>query len=285
MTEKRYCSQACADPMIGTSDVVDVWLLLEYRPTWRAKALAASDLAPPTKRWLEATVAALAQRGLKARPQFVRQPEIDRDDVRLLVAVDGAMWEFAGTGYDFLQGLDVASAVHGGTLGDLPGARRVSEPHYFVCTNGQRDLCCARFGLPVYTGLRQTVAERAWQVTHLGGHRFAPNVLVLPAGLLYGRINPDELADFVAAVETDGVAFAHLRGRSRYPKHVQAAEALAGREGLRLLHVDGDEAAAVVTFAGAGEQISVAVAQGEPQAVLTSCGDTAPSEVVAYRRI
>ena len=237
MTDKRYCSQACADPMAGTSDGVDVWLLLEYRPAWRAKALAASELAPPTKRWLEATVAALAQRGLKARPQFVRQPEIDRDDVRLLVAVDGAMWEFAGAGYDFLQGLDVASAVHSGTLGDLPGARRVSEPHYFVCTNGQRDLCCARFGLPVYTGLRQTVAERAWQVTHLGGHRFAPNVLVLPAGLLYGRINPDELADFVAAVESDDVAFAHLRGRSRYPKHVQAAEAFAGRHGLRLLHV------------------------------------------------
>lgn len=285
IADRHYCSQMCTDPMGGTSDLVDVWLLLEYRPTWRAKALAASDLAQPAKGWVQQTVAALAEGGLKARPQFVRQPEIDRDHVRLLVAVAGAMWEFTGTGYDFLQGLDVAAAAQRGAVAQLPGARRVVEPHYFVCTNGQRDLCCARFGLPVYNGLREAVGERAWQVSHLGGHRFAPNVLVLPDGLLYGRVSPEQLAGFVAVVEGGQIDFAHLRGRSCYPKHVQAAEAFAARADLRLLHVEGDERAARITFAAPGEQLKVAVEQSEPQSVLTSCGDTAPSEVIAYRRV
>ena len=195
------------------------------------------------------------------------------------------MWEFAGTGYDFLQSLDIASAVALGSLDQLPGARRVSAPQYLVCTNGQRDLCCARFGLPVYNRLREMVAERVWQVSHLGGHRFAPNVLVLPDGLLYGRVNPDGLAGFVAAVEGGAVDFGRLRGRSCYPKHVQAAEAFAARDGLRLLHVDGGERVAQVTFAAPGEQLKVAVEQGERLPVLTSCGDAEPSEVVAYRRV
>lgn len=283
-SEKRYCSEACDASLAGTSDVVDVWLLLEYRPAWGAKALPASDLAPLTQRWVQETVDRLAARGFKARPQLIRQPELDRDDVRLLVAFDQALWEFTGSGYDFLQGLDVAAALGQGGLEQLPGARRLSRPLYFVCTNGQRDLCCARFGLPVYNALREVVGERVWQVTHLGGHRFAPNVLVLPDGLLYGRVHPEGLAGFVAAAENADVAFAHLRGRSRYPKHVQAAEAFAGRDGLRLLHVDGDENAAVVTFAAAGGPVSVRVELGDPQPVLASCGDGATRELAGYRQ-
>ena len=280
MSNKRYCSELCSDSMAGTCDVVDVWLLLEYRPVWQAKALAASELAPPAKRWVEDTVAGLAKVGLKVRPQLIRQPELDRDEVRLLVASDQALWEFSGAGYDFLQSLDVASLLEHGSA---PGARRVSRPRYFVCTNGQRDLCCARFGLPVYNALRESVGDRVWQVTHLGGHRFAPNVLVLPGGLLYGRVDPEKLEGFMAAVEGAEIPFDHLRGRSRYPKHVQAAEVFAARDGLRLLHVDGDAQAAAVTFAAPGEQVRVAVTLGDAQAVLTSCGDDALSEVAAYR--
>jgi hypothetical protein len=277
MSEKRYCSQACSESLAGTSDVVDVWLLLEYRPAWKAKALPHSDLAPSIKRWLQETIEALAQLGLKARPQFIRQPELDSDRVRLLVARDGALWEFSGTGYDFLQSLDLAAA-------NYPDANRRSEPQYFVCTNGQRDLCCARFGLPIYAALRERVGSRAWQVTHLGGHRFAPNVLVLPDGLLYGRVEPGGLAEFVSTVENGSVAFANLRGRSRYPKHVQAAEAFLAQDGLRLLHVDGDAQTAVVTFAGVGERVQVRVDRQAGPAVLASCGDDALSEALVYVR-
>ena len=68
-----------------------------------------------------------------------------------------------------------------------------SAPQYFVCTNGQRDLCCARFGLPTYAALRERVGERVWQTTHVGGHRFAPNVLTLPQAALYGRVQPADV--------------------------------------------------------------------------------------------
>ncbi len=265
--------------MIGTADPVDVWLLLEYRPVWKARAIEESGLGQATRRWLDDATAALARRGLKARPQFVRQPEIDSDRVRLLVGVPGALVQFSGTGYDFLESVDVEAVV------DDPGRfDRLEATRYFVCTNGQRDLCCARFGLPVYAELRQRLGDRVWQTTHLGGHRFAPNVLTLPQGVVYGRVGVDVVETFAATVEAGRLAFDHVRGRAWYAPPVQAAEALSGASDLSFVGMDGDETAASVRFTGAGGDRIVRVRRSdEPMMVLKSCGDESAKPVSPYR--
>jgi hypothetical protein len=272
-TREYCCEQNAAEPLWGTADTVDVWLGLEYRPAWKHRALTDNALAARTRQWLERTVEALAARGLRARPQFVRQPQIDRDDVRLLVSAAGRTVCFSGRGYDFLLDLDLAARL--APDGDFSaGGEPLLEPQYLVCTNGQRDLCCARFGLPVYTALTERVGERAWQTTHLGGHRFAPNVLTLPDGCLYGRVPSESLDDFVAKVEGGAIDFPHLRGRSGYPPVVQAAEAMLGRQGLRLLHVDGTGDEETVAFADAHQRWLVAVRRSESAIqVVKSCGD------------
>ncbi len=190
MDERVYCCQANADePMLGTADVVDVWLLVEYRQAWRAKAWTENALADGAKRWLADGVAALAAQGLRVRPQMIRQPEGARAGFRLLVHQEGKLRGFYSrcANYEDLAATPLDALVAG------DGGERLRAPHYFVCVNGQRDRCCARFGLPLYRRLRALVGERAWQITHLGGHRFAPNVLVLPQGVLYGRVHPGKL--------------------------------------------------------------------------------------------
>ncbi|HEX7034839.1 MAG TPA: sucrase ferredoxin [Pseudomonadales bacterium] len=278
--ERVYCSQQNPDePMIGTADPVDVWVLLEYRPTWKARAVEQSDLSPAVRAWLDGSLAALAERGLKARAQFVRQPERESGELRLLVGVRQGLVQFGGEGYDWVCDIDLAAVVR------RPDAYpRLTRPQYFVCTNGQRDLCCARFGLPVYAALRERVDERAWQITHLGGHRFAPNVLALPQGVVYGRVGPDDVAALLDAVENDRLAFPHVRGRAWYPPAVQAAEALCGVSGLEFLGLDGDDAAATVRFAGPGGEHAVRVRRAEtPSEVLKSCGDERTAPVHPYR--
>ena len=282
MAERVYCSEAnVAEPLCGTADVVDVWLLLEYRPGWGAKALPESDLTATTQAWIQRAIASLADQGLRVRPQLIRQPELESAEVRLLMACGGRLMEFRGTGYDFLQDLDLSGLA----AGELPnGAQVLQGSRYFVCTNGQRDMCCARFGLPIYNSLRERVEGRAWQVSHLGGHRFAPNVLVLPQGVLYGRVHADSLDEFAGVVESGQISFPHMRGRSCYPKHVQAAEALSGQPDLKLLHVEGDENAAVITFASNDHSVRIAVERSsEPLDVLSSCGDEAADQVFPYR--
>ena len=73
----------------------------------------------------------------------------------------------------------------------------------FVCTHGTHDSCCGTFGYPVYSALRQDYAPslngnlRVWQVNHIGGHRFAPNLLDMPEGRNWVRINGESLENLV----------------------------------------------------------------------------------------
>lgn len=279
MSERSYCSELNpTEPMLGTADVVDVWVLLEYRPTWQAKAVKDNELSPDVQAWLLEGIARLEARGLRVRPQMVRQPEIERGDTRLLLyhqdQVHGGLLREFGTGiegYADLTATSIDELVADSKLGHI-----VDGQQYFVCTNGQRDMCCARFGLPAYAKLREIVGARVWQTTHLGGHRFAPNVLTLPQGVLYGRVVPEDVETFVATVEGGQISAPHLRGRSCYPKHVQAAEGMTGQSGLRLLHVEGKQDRATVTFASRHSKVSIGVKQASvPLEVTASCGDQA----------
>jgi hypothetical protein len=275
VSQRAYCSrQHPEEPLAGSAPSVDVWILLEYRPTWRARAETDNNLAPALSAWLEASLGALRSAGYRPRLQFIRQPELDRTETRLLVGARERLVAFSGEGYGFVRGLDLtAVAANPGRFDTL------DEPRYFVCTNGQRDLCCARFGRQAYGALRERVGSRAWQITHLGGHRFAPNVLVLPDGLMYGRVDDTAVDAFVDRAEQGEIDFAHLRGRCRYPPHVQAAEIAAARSGLKLLHVDGDEQEALVTFGGKEATSRIRVRRrGEPLLVTKSCGE--PEEPV-----
>jgi hypothetical protein len=67
--------------------------------------------------------------------------------------------------------------VDGGTVRDL-----------LVCTHGTVDVCCGKFGYPVYQSLRDRYTPdtspgiRVWRASHFGGHRFAPTMLDLAEG-------------------------------------------------------------------------------------------------------
>ena len=268
MTDERvYCSDLClasGEPLLGSAVHVEVWLLLEYKPAWRPKALQDNDLADAARAWLARTVAALEEAGVKARPQFIRRPETDGHEVNLFIAKGGKLLRHRSPRYDALANLDIDAA-------EFEEAR---EPQYFVCTNGQRDACCARYGLPTYARLREVVGERAWQTTHVGGHRFAPNVLALPQGALYGRVFESAVDDFVAAVEGGELALGHLRGRCAYPPAAQVAETRIDGGG-ELQAVDGER----VTFATPAGQRTVTVRRSaRPTQAVPSCGK--PAEAV-----
>ncbi len=292
--------QAEDEPLAGTADEVDVWLLLEYRPAWPARAIEHNELAPDVRAWLDTGISALRELGLKVRPQFIRRPEIEDSDVQLFLHHAGDLRVLRGAYADLAKTPLVESVLEG--AGEL-----LREPHFFVCVNGRRDACCARFGLPVYYRLRQLAGQCVWQVTHLGGHRFAPNVLVLPDGLLYGRVaaptgsdadKAAEVVEFHRQAALGQVSIKHLRGRSNWPQAAQAAEALArssgrlprgaasGSEPLALVSVEDDATGHAVTFSCAGQSFRFRVTQAaEPLSVLASCGDETTRAVRPYQAV
>ncbi len=69
--QHEYCAEialAEGETLPGTAEEVDVWIMLEYLPSWSAKATTDNSLAPATRAWLEGLSDAVAARGLEATP-------------------------------------------------------------------------------------------------------------------------------------------------------------------------------------------------------------------------
>jgi hypothetical protein len=137
--------------------------------------------------------------------------------------VEAVRWGIWHTGRD-LAALDPRAAVD-------PAAARATGPQVvaLVCTHGSRDVCCAVRGRPVAAALAGTAGLDVWESTHLGGCRFAGNVLLLPTGDTLGRLDPATAGTAVAAWRAGRLDPGHHRGRLGRPVAVQAAEAMAAR--------------------------------------------------------
>ena len=155
-----------------------------------------------------------------------------------------------------------------------PGGRR-----YLVCTNGARDPCCAIRGPAVAQTLERVLPGQVFECSHLGGHRFAANVLVLPEGLCFGRLDARAALKLAAELEAGRLPVEHLRGRTAFDAERQAAEILIRRElgltglgDLSLLGVSGSEPQTIFELAD-GRRVGVRVRAETLQPRRVSCRD------------
>ena len=108
----------------------------------------------------------------------------------------------------------------------------ILPPILFVCTNGARDRCCAVEGRELVKRLSLDV----WEISHLGGHRFAPTALRFPDGLLFGRLNPTSARELVSMANPGP---SHTRGRfGRNPWQQVAELSVADKTGILLHDLD-----------------------------------------------
>ena len=154
-----------------------------------------------------------------ARILFVRRTERRRDDgllafVARTTEAERSLRRLELERHDDL--LDVDLAVSG---------EPVSHPLFLVCTHGKHDRCCSKFGRPLYEAVcEQVEAGWAWQSSHVGGDRFAGNVVALPDGVYYGRVDPSESWTVLEAALRGEIHLPHYRGRSCHSFPEQAAE-------------------------------------------------------------
>ena len=265
----QYCSELSAhagETMLGTSPEVDYWLMLEYSGRWEARSVENNDLPANVRSWLDDTVEELTAKGYRPRLQFIRQRRSSKDSMHFFVCDADGLRQLVVEDVSMLADVDVSTDV----------VENVDENQYFVCTNGARDRCCSRFGLPTWRTLEETINERSWQTTHLGGHRYAPNVLVLPHGRLYGRVHPENVEELVSTVETGAIATKFLRGRAEFSSAAQVCELFADCPVKEVI----DTAEDSVTFSSDLGQLQVQMpARGRGIEVLASCGDEEPTLV------
>ena len=220
-------SLARGDSPVATAAPVQRWLLIEQPGPWGREALTES-------RFDAAAAGPLARR---SRAEGVRLLLIRRPGDRL--ADSGRRWAYVDS-RPGREGLwwsvrdsdeDLLTAPWDGSVGEP-----ASGPTYLVCTHGGHDACCALRGRPLARALPAPGPADVWECSHLGGDRFAANVLVLPHGFYYGQV-PGDGAELVAAHTAGQVVLPWLRGRAGVPPPGQAAQHFA-REALGLLGVD-----------------------------------------------
>jgi len=213
LDEGRCSVQAllASDSPVATAPPARRWLLVEQPGPWGRDALLQSRFDP-------AVAPLLAQRAREAglRIQMVRRPGERLSDAggRWAVADVGRSWVRWSTRSTDAELLDVPLD---GSVGVESGA-----PTFLVCTHGGHDACCAVRGRP----LARSLAGDVWETSHLGGDRFAANVLVLPTGHLYGQV-PEDGGGLVEAHRRGEVLLEGLRGRAGLTPPAQAAQQFA----------------------------------------------------------
>jgi hypothetical protein len=220
-------SEQRSESMAGTASTVRSFLLVEHPGPWGEEALRDARMPEGIGPELRERAAATRTKVL-----LIRRPDKalrTHAGVRVFLAhAHHAEPWLETTVLDDLHGvhdLDLEALA----AGRSPGLTPHSEPVLAVCTHGRHDTCCAERGRPVAAGLASAFPEQTWEASHIGGDRFAANLVVLPHGLYFGRLEPDTargVARLLAAGELD---LDHLRGRSGLATPLQAAEAALRR--------------------------------------------------------
>jgi Sucrase/ferredoxin-like len=219
--QPRESLQRCAlraqlrgDPLLGTAFPASRVLLVEQPGPWGHKGLCESHFDSTTATALEKRAGASGFRVIAIR----RPGRTPRGVLRrwaLADTRDGTTALLWGTYAADTELLDLPLDPSLGTIDDAP--------LYLVCAHSKHDTCCALRGRPVAAALEAQRPGRVWECSHIGGERFAANVLVLPSGLMYGRVLPFAAPEFVSATEAGEVVGALLRGRIGLPPAAQAA--------------------------------------------------------------
>lgn len=230
-----YVAEEACDPRVGTAPPAQQWFLVEHRGPWGRTGYAGSRLDP-------AAVDALSRwaRGTGGRVLLVRRPgragPHRPHEVRRWFQIDSRPGREAIRSGDFVDERQLVGILAATPTGD-PGGTGRTRPMVLVCTHGRHDACCAVRGRPVAAALAVAEPEGTWECSHIGGCRFAPAVVLLPHGLVFGGVPSSaavELLDRYRAGVVDG---RWVRGPSSLPPVMQAAQQ-AAREHLGALGVD-----------------------------------------------
>jgi len=221
-------SKEAAETTFGTASTGDAWLLLEYARPWGAKAFRESTLPKAVKVYLSGLLKSVP----RSRVLLIKQTRTIKGPLTLFVArsreSSSSILKYEFLEYEQLLDLDLASALAGGSPS---GTTPWEEPLFLVCTHGKRDKCCAKFGIPIYKTIQTQVGESSvWQCSHVGGDRFAANVICFPDGIFYGHVTEETAKLIVKEYDERRIVLTNFRGRSCYSFPVQAAEFFTRRE-------------------------------------------------------
>ena len=265
-------SDAAHEPMLATASRVRNWLLIEHDGPWGRDAFTHARLPRDVG-------SALARRAETwgVRPILIRRSgRTARAGLTVFAVHSGpdAPW-IERVELDAIEAaLDIEMEALG--RGERIGGAPVAEPLFLVCTHGRHDPCCAERGRPLALATAESFPHETWECSHIGGDRFAGNLVAFPHGLYFGRAGPQDGPRIGRAYLEGRIDLDFYRGRSCHPAFAQAAEhfvrtrhALGGLDDIEVLRITRDAngaGATVVLSTPRGRlRVDVVADAGRPQ--------------------
>jgi hypothetical protein len=282
-TARPFCSDISRDndePLGATASRIDYWLLVEYRGLWSSDAVDDSGLSDQVK----ARLRELRAQRPRTRILLVRRPDRRRHPTLAVFTAESRQ------GSERLRGLELDEHEDLRAVDPWEAATPLDEPLFLACTHGKHDPCCARYGRPLFEALSEQVdAGSVWQSTHVGGDRFAGNLVCLPHGVYYGRVERDDVPQIVDEYLDGQISLPHYRGRSCWPFPVQAAErriradeGLTGLDDLALASVERSSERWTVTFETPAGRRELDVTAELGELTLLTCSSEAAKRPLRY---
>lgn len=282
-------SSAGGEHLYGTALEVRNWFLLEYPGAWKKDALAESSLPEEVKERLEGFCSFFGE----SRIQLIGSGGRFRDGkIGFYYASSSEfspkLYRFDLGRYDDLLDLDIAKLAETGEIERFAS----DEKLVLVCTHGARDGCCAALGSPVFREISARRGISAWRTTHVGAHRFAANLVMLPEGIYYGRVTPENLDEVLSSHLRGEIFLDCYRGRSCFSQTSQVSDYFLRKETGRLgiydirWEFEKDRAEyTAVEFGVEGESTVYSVntvVMNQSLKIRTSCGDSGISELPQF---
>jgi len=223
MPENICCKDSSLDAnehLYGTVPRVEHWLLLEYTEHWEKDALEMSKIPGPVKDEINKCLKSLKN----SRFQFI-QRELNTDGPINFYYIKSTELEpksyhFQFNSYEELLELDIINLIENGDINDSQTDEKIA----IICTHGAYDSCCGTYGVPVFDELQKNSSLSVWKSTHVGSHRFSANMVMLPEGIYYGRVSPENVSE-IANIHLNGeIALDNFRGRCCFQQAAQVSE-------------------------------------------------------------
>ncbi len=233
--DPQSCSaltRAVDEPLAGTAPRARAWLVLEQSGPFGFDALTHSHLPAEVRLSIAAAGKATGTNVILARSLGHHADTHTSPTSRRFwfahTSPGGVRMRTGIVDDAELTRSDLGALLTAAASGQLPPwGKRTDEPLMLICTNSKRDVCCALAGRPLASALAADpeTAAAVLEVSHLGGHRFAPTVLVLPHGYVYGQLDIDSARAVLEQARSGRIAsLPNVRGRSSLAGAAQVAE-------------------------------------------------------------
>lgn len=93
---------------------------------------------------------------------------------------------------------------------------RVVKRLFAVCTDGKKDPCCSKFGIPIAKVFMKECAKDQYalllETSHIGGCRFAATAVCFPSGNSYGQILQNYVNEIINSEKRGSIVSKIFRG-------------------------------------------------------------------------